>query len=57
MVDESKINAIINSLATIRVYGKSEYERLVATDAIEIIEALLVERKEYENCTKYLKNL
>ena len=52
LVDESKINAIINSLATLRVYGKSEYERLVATDAIEIIEALLVERKEYENCTK-----
>ena len=52
MVDESKINEIINSLATIRVYGKSEYERLVATDAIEIIEALLIERKEYENCTK-----
>lgn len=52
LVDESKINAIINSLSTLRVYGRSEYERLVATDAIEIIEALLIERKEYENCTK-----
>ena len=52
LVDESKINAIINSLATIRAYGRSEYERLVATDAIEIIEALFAERKEYENCTK-----
>ena len=52
LVDESKINAIINSLSTLRVYGRSEYERLVATDAIEIIEALLVERKEYEICTK-----
>ena len=52
LVDEEKINAIINSLSTLRVYGRSEYERLVATDAIEIIEALLVERKEYKNCTK-----
>ena len=52
LVDESKINAIINSLSTLRVYGKSEYERLVATDAIEIIEALFAERKEHENCTK-----
>ena len=52
MVDEEKINAIINSLSTLRVYGRSEYERLVATDAIEIIEALFAERKEHENCTK-----
>ncbi len=52
LVDESKINAIINSLSTLRVYGRSEYERLVATDAIEIIEALFAERKEHENCTK-----
>ena len=52
LVDESKINAIINSLSTLRVYGRSEYERLVATDAIEIIESLFAERKEYENCTK-----
>ena len=52
LVDESKINAIINSLSTLRVYGRSEYERLVATDAIEIIEALFSERKEHENCTK-----
>ena len=52
LVDESKINAIINSLATLRVYGRSEYERLVATEAIEIIKTLFVERKEYENCTK-----
>ena len=52
MVDESKINAIINSLATLRVSSRSEYERLVATDAIEIIEALFAERKEHENCTK-----
>ena len=52
LVDEEKINAIINSLSTLRVYGRSEYERLVATDAIKIIEALSRERKEYENCTK-----
>ena len=52
LVDESKINPIINSLATLRAYGRTEYERLVATEAIEIIEALLKERKEYENCTK-----
>ena len=52
LVDESKINAIINTLSTLRVYGRSEYERLVATDAIEIIEALFAERKEHENCTK-----
>ena len=52
LVDESKINSIINSLSTLRVYGRSEYERLVATEAIEIIETLLKERKEYENCTK-----
>ena len=52
LVDESKINAIINSLSTLRVYGRSEYERLVATDAIEIIETLFAERKEHENCTK-----
>ena len=52
LVDESKINSIINSLTTLRVYGKSEYERLVATEAIEIIEALFAEIKEYENCTK-----
>ena len=52
LVDEEKINSIINSLSTLRVYGRSEYERLVATDAIEIIKALLAERKEYENCTK-----
>ena len=52
LVDESKINSIINSLTTLRVYGRSEYERLVATDAIEIIEALFAERKEHENCTK-----
>ena len=52
LVDESKINAIINSLSTLRVYGRSEYERLVATDAIEIIEVLFAERKEHENCTK-----
>ena len=52
LVDESKINAIINSLATLRVYGRTEYERLVATEAIEMIKTLFVERKEYENCTK-----
>ena len=52
LVDESKINAIINSLSTLRVYGRTEYERLVATEAIEIIKVLFVERKEYENCTK-----
>lgn len=52
LVDEGKINAIINSLTTLRVYGRSEYERLVATEAIEIIETLFIERKEYENCTK-----
>ena len=52
MVDEEKINSIISSLTTLKVYGRSEYERLVATDAIEIIEALFAERKEYENCTK-----
>ena len=52
LVDEEKINSIINSLSTLRVYGRSEYERLVATDAIEIIKALFAERKEYENCTK-----
>ena len=52
LVDEEKINSIISSLTTLRVYGRSEYERLVATDAIEIIKALLAERKEYENCTK-----
>ena len=52
LVDESKINSIINSLTTLRVYGKSEYERLVAAEAIEIVEALFTERKEYENCTK-----
>lgn len=52
MVDETRINAIIDSLTTLRIYGKSEYERLVATEAIEIIETLFIERKEYENCTK-----
>ena len=52
LVDESKINAIINSLTTLRIYGGTEYERLVATEAIEIIGALFAERKEYENCTK-----
>ena len=52
LVDESKINAIINSLSTLRVYGRSEYERLVATEAIKIIETLFAERKEHENCTK-----
>ena len=52
LVDESKINAIINSLTTLKVYGRTEYERLVATEAIEIIKTLFAERKEYENCTK-----
>lgn len=52
LVDESKINAIINSLTPLRIYGRTEYERLVATEAIEIIKTLFVERKEYENCTK-----
>lgn len=52
LVDEEKINSIISSLTTLKVYGRTEYERLVATDAIEIIKALLAERKEYENCTK-----
>ena len=52
LVDEEKINSIISSLTTLKVYGRSEYERLVATEAIEIIEALFAERKEYENCTK-----
>ena len=52
LVDEEKINSIISSLTTLKVYGRSEYERLVATDAIEIIKALLAERKEDENCTK-----
>ena len=52
LVDEEKINSIISSLTTLKVYGRTEYERLVATEAIEIIEALSAERKEYENCTK-----
>ena len=52
LVDEEKVNSIISSLTTLKVYGRTEYERLVATEAIEIIEALLKERKEYENCTK-----
>ena len=52
LVDEEKINSIISSLTTLKVYGRTESERLVATEAIEIIEALLKERKEYENCTK-----
>ena len=52
LVDEEKINSIISSLTTLKVYGRTEYERLVATEAIEIIETLLAERKEYENCTK-----
>ena len=52
LVDEEKINSIISSLTTLKVYGRTEYERLVATEAIEIIEALSIERKEYENCTK-----
>ena len=52
LVDEEKINSIISSLTTLKVYGRTEYERLVATDAIEIIEALFAERKEYESCTK-----
>lgn len=52
LVDESKINTIINSLTTLRIYGRTEYERLVAAEAIEVIEALFAERKEYENCTK-----
>ena len=52
LVDEEKINSIISSLTTLKVYGRTEYERLVATDAIEIIEALFAERKEHENCTK-----
>ena len=52
LVDEEKINSIISSLTTLKVYGRTEYERLVATDAIEIIEALFTERKEHENCTK-----
>lgn len=52
LVDESKINAIINSLTSLRIYGRTEYERLVATEAIEIIKTLFAERKEYENCTK-----
>ena len=52
LVDEEKINSIISGLTTLKVYGRTEYERLVATDAIEIIEALFAERKEYKNCTK-----
>ena len=52
LVDEEKINSIISSLTTLKVYGRTEYERLVATEAIEIIEALFAERKEHENCTK-----
>ena len=52
LVNEEKINSIISSLTTLKVYGRTEYERLVATDAIEIIEALFAERKEHENCTK-----
>ena len=52
MVDEGKIDAIIDGLTTLKVYGRSEYERLIATEAIEIIETLFIERKEYENCTK-----
>ena len=52
LVDEEKINSIISSLTTLKVYGRTEYERLVATEAIEIIKTLFVERKEYENCTK-----
>ena len=52
LVDKERINSIISSLTTLKVYGRTEYERLVATEAIEIIEALFAERKEYENCTK-----
>ena len=52
LVDKGKIDAIIDSLTTLKVYGRSEYERLIATEAIEIIETLFIERKEYENCTK-----
>ena len=52
LVDEEKINSIISSLTTLKVYGRTEYERLVATEAIETIETLLKERKEHENCTK-----
>lgn len=52
LVDEEKINSIISSLTTLKVYGRTEYERLVATEAIEIIEDLFAERKEYEKCTK-----
>ena len=52
LVDEEKINSIISSLTALKIYGRTEYERLVATEAIEIIETLLEERKEYENCTK-----
>ena len=52
LVDEEKINSIISSLTTLKVYGRTEYERLVATEAIEIIKTLSAERKEYENCTK-----
>lgn len=52
LVDKSKINAIINSLTALKIYGRTEYERLVATEAIEIIKTLFAERKEYENCTK-----
>ena len=52
LVDEEKINSIISSLTTLKVYGRTEYERLVATDAIEIIETLFAERKEHGNCTK-----
>ena len=52
LVDEEKINSIISRLTTLKVYGRPEYERLVATEAIEIIGALFAERKEYENCTK-----
>ncbi len=52
LVDEEKVNSIISSLTTLKVYGRTEYERLVATEAIEIIKTLFAERKEYENCTK-----
>ena len=52
LVDEEKINSIISSLTTLKVYGRTEYERLVATEAIEIIKTLFAERKEHENCTK-----
>lgn len=43
---------LLENLKEICVYGRTEHEREVAKEAIHLIELLLNERKEYENCTK-----